>query len=96
MAECFICKYALSGSWNVTTCGTSYEKTGRYLGITDGYFLYQEYPNWVYVYCKSCWQNEILKLSFVQARISQSVNASQNKSDNDPIKCDTDHHLEQL
>ncbi|KAM3147555.1 hypothetical protein pb186bvf_000362 [Paramecium bursaria] len=45
------------------------QSTGRYLGVTDGYFLYSESPNWVYCYCKPCWQKQILGLSFVQDAI---------------------------
>jgi hypothetical protein len=65
MAECQTCKTTLSGSWNMTNSSEHYDRIGRYLGIADGYFLYTEHPNWVYCYCKACWQNEILKLSFV-------------------------------
>jgi hypothetical protein len=36
--------------------------TGRYLGISDGYFLYGGSPNWVYSYCKPCWIKEIQKI----------------------------------
>ena len=36
--------------------------TGRYLGISDGYFLYGDNPNWVYSYCKPCWIKEIQKI----------------------------------
>lgn len=43
----------------------SCDKTGRYLGISDGYFLYDGDPNWVYCYCLSCWQNAILSLPFI-------------------------------
>ena len=94
MPECFICKTALNGSWNVTSGGNIYEKTGRYLGITDGYFLYSEYPNWVYVYCKNCWQQEILKLSFVQQKISQACN--QKVEEYDPLRWDSEYHLQYL
>lgn len=73
MAECFTCKTQLQGSWNLTECGTSYPKTGRYLGIQDGYFLYGENPNWLYVYCKTCWKAEILKLAFVQEKIAEAA-----------------------
>jgi chromosome segregation ATPase len=51
-----------------------HDTTGRYLGI-DGYFLYGESTNWVYCYCKPCWQNEILKLSFVSNALNQKMNA---------------------
>ena len=36
--------------------------TGRYLGISDGYFLYGGNPDWVYSYCKPCWIKEIQKI----------------------------------
>ena len=65
---------ALQGSWNMTEAGSPYQRTGRYLGIGDGYFLYRESPNWVYCYCKSCWQKAILNLSFT---ISQPHNTLQ-------------------
>lgn len=46
------------------TNNTSYfnTTTGRYLGISDGYFLYGNNPNWVYSYCHSCWVKEIQKI----------------------------------
>ena len=49
----------------MTGAGDPYARTGRYLGISDGYFLYDSQPNWVYCYCQPCWQAEILKLPFV-------------------------------
>ena len=36
--------------------------TGRYLGISDGYFLYGTNSDWVYSYCKPCWIKEIEKI----------------------------------
>jgi len=55
----------------MTDAGTSYEKTGRYLGIQNGYFLYGGSPNWVYCYCLGCWQSLVLQLSFVSQPISE-------------------------
>ena len=40
MAECFTCKTPLEGSWTLTEAGNSFPKTGRYLGVTNGYFAY--------------------------------------------------------
>jgi septal ring factor EnvC (AmiA/AmiB activator) len=87
MAECLTCKKALQGSWNMTAASTPYEKTGRYLGITDGYFLYSEGPNWVHCYCTTCWQKAILTLPFIptvkQVNIlQQQLSASQRTQTN--------------
>lgn len=65
MAQCHSCGKTLQGSWNMTTAGPQYERTGRYLGIGDGYFLYSGQPNWVYCYCYTCWQRQILSLPFI-------------------------------
>eukprot|EP01121_Diplochlamys_sp_Union-15-3_P012390 TRINITY_DN3704_c0_g3_i1.p1 TRINITY_DN3704_c0_g3~~TRINITY_DN3704_c0_g3_i1.p1 ORF type:complete len:406 (+),score=80.86 TRINITY_DN3704_c0_g3_i1:81-1220(+) len=67
MAQCYTCSKTLNGSWNMTKQGTAHERTGRYLGITDGYFLYNDQPNWVYSYCFPCWQKQILGLAFVNS-----------------------------
>jgi chromosome segregation ATPase len=85
MAECFACHKTLQGAWNTTSASSSFEKTGRYLGINDGYFLYGEQPNWVYCYCKTCWQSEVLKLSFVSKveqlnSLQQQLDASRAES----------------
>jgi hypothetical protein len=83
MAECFACKKALTGSWNMTI-HPGFEKTGRYLGISDGYFLYGESAHWVYCYCKSCWEKSILTLPFItnaqqqhNTSLQQQLTASQ-------------------
>lgn len=54
-AVCISCSKQLTGMWDVTECGGSYKETGRYLGISDGYFLYGANPDWVYCYCLPCW-----------------------------------------
>ena len=65
-ATCYSCSKALSGKWSMETneSNNSYfgSTTGRYLGISDGYFLYGGNPNWVYSYCKPCWIKEIEKV----------------------------------
>lgn len=68
MSKCYACGKALNGTWNMTSC-SGYEMTGRYLGISDGYFLYSGSPNWVYCYCYDCWQKQILSLSFVNPKL---------------------------
>jgi len=47
----------------------AYERTGRYLGITDGYFLHDE-PHWVSCYCKACWETTVLQLPLVSKLLS--------------------------
>ena len=65
-ATCASCGKSLSGSWQMESNSNnkSYfsSTTGRYLGISDGYFLYGGSPNWVYSYCKPCWIKEIQKI----------------------------------
>ena len=65
-ATCNSCGKNLNGKWSMET---NYKNdnyfnttTGRYLGISDGYFLYGDSPNWVYSYCKPCWIKEIKKI----------------------------------
>ena len=62
-ATCNSCKKNLNGKWSMETNerNISYFSwtTGRYLGISDGYFLYGDSPDWVYSYCKPCWIKEI-------------------------------------
>ena len=65
-ATCNSCGKTLSGKWimesnpsNISYFNTT---TGRYLGISDGYFLYGGSPNQVYSYCKPCWIKEIQKI----------------------------------
>ena len=71
MSKCAQCSKGLSGSWNMTKSGNSYDQTGRYLGISDGYFLYSGSPNWVYCYCLECWKKQVLSLGFVQQEIQK-------------------------
>jgi chromosome segregation ATPase len=71
----------------MTVASSQYETTGRYLGVTDGYFLYGELPNWVYCYCKPCWQQNILALSFIPNgqqvnTLQQQLSASQQNQTN--------------
>ena len=65
-ATCYNCGKALNGKWsmenNPSNNGYFHTTTGRYLGISDGYFLYGDSPNWVYSYCKPCWIKEIQKI----------------------------------
>ena len=65
-ATCFSCGKTLNGKWsmefNSSNNGYFNTTTGRYLGISDGYFLYGGNPNWVYSYCKPCWIKEIEKI----------------------------------
>ena len=65
-ATCNSCGKQLSGKWKMESNpqNNSYfnTTTGRYLGISDGYFLYGNNSNWVYSYCHSCWIKEIQKL----------------------------------
>jgi DNA repair exonuclease SbcCD ATPase subunit len=63
MAQCYECKEELSGSWKLTEGFQDYSKTGRYLGIKNGYFMYQGAPNWVYCYCNQCYRTEVLRLA---------------------------------
>ncbi len=70
MAQCFACSKALQGSWNMTGAGTNYDRTGRYLDINDGYFLYSGQPNWVYCYCQSFWENQIASLPCVSSKLN--------------------------
>ena len=65
-ATCNSCGKNLNGKWSMETNerNISYFSwtTGRYLGISDGYFLYGDSPDWVYSYCKPCWIKEIEKI----------------------------------
>ena len=65
-ATCYTCGKTLCGKWSMesNSSNASYfnTTTGRYLGISDGYFLYGGSPNWVYSYCKPCWIKEIQKI----------------------------------
>ena len=77
-ATCFKCGKELSGKWKMETNprNNSYFETttGRYLGISDGYFLYGGNPDWVYSYCKPCWIDEIRKqLPNLGITISENV-----------------------
>jgi hypothetical protein len=59
MAECKGCKVALSGSWQLSQYHDN--KTGRYLGIKDGYFIGK--ANWVDCYCSKCYPKAVLELA---------------------------------
>ena len=65
-ATCNSCGKSLNGYWSMETNSSNVSyfntTTGRYLGISDGYFLYGTSPNWVYSYCKPCWIKEIEKI----------------------------------
>ena len=65
-ATCNTCGKVLNGKWKMETnpSNTNYFSctTGRYLGISDAYFLYGANPDWVYSYCKPCWIKEIEKI----------------------------------
>ena len=65
-ATCNSCGKNLNGKWSMETNSNNISyfntTTGRYLGISDGYFLYGDSPNWVYSYCKPCWVKEIKKI----------------------------------
>ena len=65
-ATCYSCNKTLNGKWSMESnpSNSSYFSwtTGRYLGISDGYFLYGGSPDWVYSYCKPCWIKEIEKI----------------------------------
>ena len=57
------------------TTSSGCDAIGRYLGVSNGYFLYNTSPNWVYCYCLECWQKEILALPFVTAKITPDIAA---------------------
>jgi hypothetical protein len=63
MAQCYGCKEELSGQWKLAEGYQDFSKTGRYIGIKNGYFCYQGEPNWVYSYCQGCYKTEIMKLA---------------------------------
>lgn len=66
IAKCTSCSKQLNGKWKMESnpSNATYHNNpnGRYLGITDGYFLYSGNANWVYCYCKTCWVKEITNL----------------------------------
>lgn len=72
-AKCSTCSKALNGHWKMETNPQNQahkdEPTGRYLGISDGYFLYGQSPNWVYCYCKECWLKQIQALNIDKEKI---------------------------
>src|SRR3990167_5460989 len=70
MPKCYTCSKTLGGQWSMTDAGPTYAETGRYLGVSDGYFLYGGSANWVYCYCLDCWKKHVLALSFVTAEIN--------------------------
>ena len=73
MAECSTCNKVLKGDWWMSRDkkDSSFDTTGRYLCIKDGYFLNGAGPNFVQSYCRSCWINEIFSLPFVSAKVKQ-------------------------
>lgn len=80
MSECHKCHAALEGEWNLPhNSPDGNEKNGRYLGITNGYFLY-DWPNWVNCYCHTCWKAQLLELAptiFQQPNLLQDIAAQQ-------------------
>jgi len=82
MSECWTCKIALTGAWNLTTCGdVNSNKAGRYLGI-NGYMFYAGSPNWVYSYCLTCYKKEVVTLATRYAtEIGQQIPAHQQQLD---------------
>ncbi len=85
---CFTCGKTLNYKWSMesNTSNNSYfhTTTGRYLGISDGYFLYGWNPNLVYSYCKPCWIKEIQKivptLGIQTNENNESINNLKNKN----------------
>ena len=88
-ATCYTCGKTLCGKWSMesNSSNTSYfnTTTWRYLGISDGYFLYGGNPNWVYSYCKPCWIKEIQK---ILPSLGISNSDLQNKLQNKQKECD--------
>jgi hypothetical protein len=59
MAECSACSTKLEGSWGLS--GNS--KTGRNLGITNGYFICGNDGALISCYCSICYKREVIKLA---------------------------------
>ena len=91
-ATCNSCGKTLNGKWNMefNASNTNYLSwtTGRYLGISDGYFLYGGNPDWVYSYCKPCWIKEIEKIlpSLGLASGDQQNNLNEYKNKNSELQ----------
>ena len=89
-ATCYTCGKTLCGKWSMesNSSNASYfnTTTGRYLGISDGYFLYGGSPNWVYSYCKPCWIKEIQKilpsLGISNSQLQTTLQDKQKECDN--------------
>ena len=77
MPICYTCRKQLTGTWNMTESSETFKETGRYLGITDGYFLYGGTPYWVQCYCKTCWEKQILSLPFVSCQLTREETKQQ-------------------
>lgn len=58
MPSCYTCETTLQGAWKMTT-SFGVGETGRYLGV-EGYFFYGTKTNWVYCYCRLCWDKDII------------------------------------
>lgn len=66
MPRCYSCSRHLPGNaWKVDDLGD----TGGRLGI-NGYFLSKREANWMDAYCRSCWEEAVFDLSFVEKRIA--------------------------
>jgi predicted nucleic acid-binding Zn-ribbon protein len=91
-ATCNSCGKTLNGKWsmefNSSNNGYFNTTTGRYLGISDGYFLYGGNPDWVYSYCKPCWIKEIEKIlpSLGLASGDQQNNLNEYKNKNSELQ----------
>ena len=94
-ATCNSCGKTLSGKWSMENnpSNNSYfhTTTGRYLGISDGYFLYGSNPYWVYSYCKTCWIKEIKKilpsLGIINSDLQNKLNLTENELQNKKNEC---------
>ena len=95
-ATCFTCGKTLCGKWsmesNSSNCSYFHTTTGRYLGISDGYFLYGGNPDWVYSYCKPCWIKEIEKilpsLGISNSNLQQKLILIENQLKNKQNECE--------
>lgn len=58
MAQCATCGKQLMGKWELSS-RMGEGRTGRYLGIIDGYFLCNNQANWVSCYCLKCFREEV-------------------------------------
>ena len=55
MVNCTACSKSLAGGWKLS-CET---KSSVYTGILDGYMFSSGQPNFIYVYCKSCYEKVV-------------------------------------